>query len=559
MEFGSRRVRKNRRIEIETSYPNALQLYTTPPSGNISLQEFDEMAIERLKVLRTVERLNLSGQIKNSEDWMNKLYEDFSKHKYFIHSAEKISDNKRDEVEAARRRDHVSHFVLRLAYCRSEELRRWFIVQETDLFRARFLHCSTNGSDIKNFLVSNNLHFTPISKEEVHNQRDNLIAGTYKINSGDMMEGRTFFKVPFTEALELVRQRKVYLSGGYAYVPDTDLVTLVTASFRSNLSRALAITNKALPQLEDDERLTRLLHDFDKRYTGNSYSQKKSGDGLHITPDMIDELSTKSFPLCMRQLNDTLRTAHHLRYGGRLTYGLFLKAAGLSLEDALYFWRSHFLKNMDVDKFEKQYAYNIRYNYGKEGKRVDFTPYSCLKIIMTSIGPGDAHGCPFKHNDQTMLRQRLVSFKVPQQAVNEIIELVSMSHYQVACQRYWEATHNACLDAGINHPNQFFEESQKILNGQTQPSQGKRTMHVKTNRSVMYSSQSSTQSTQETTQSTQETTQSTQESTQSTQDSTQPTQASTQDCGNTSDYDSMIFDDDLDSVMIGQSMESEDA
>lgn len=112
----------------------------------------------------------------------------------------------------------------------------------------------------------------------------------------------------------------------------------------------LQTTNRALPQLEDDERLMRLLQDFDRRYTGNDYSQKKSVDGLHITPDMIDELSAKSFPLCMRQLHDTLRTSHHLRHGGRLTYGLFLKAAGLTLEDALYFWRSHFTKNMDVDK-----------------------------------------------------------------------------------------------------------------------------------------------------------------------------------------------------------------
>lgn len=114
------------------------------------------------------------------------------------------------------------------------------------------------------------------------------------------------------------------------------------------------MTNRALPELEDDERLMRLLQDFDKRYTGSDYSQKKGGEKHRITPDMIDQLAATSFPLCMRQLNDTLRTTHHLRHGGRVTYGLFLKAAGLSLEDALYFWRSHFTKNMDVDKVERE-------------------------------------------------------------------------------------------------------------------------------------------------------------------------------------------------------------
>lgn len=32
----------------------------------------------------------------------------------------------------------MSHFVLRLAHCRGEELRRWFLAQEGELFAARF-------------------------------------------------------------------------------------------------------------------------------------------------------------------------------------------------------------------------------------------------------------------------------------------------------------------------------------------------------------------------------------------------------------------------------------
>ena len=49
--------------------------------------------------------------------------------------------------------------------------------------------------------------------------------------------------------------------------------------------------------------------------------------------------------------------------------------------------------------------------------------------------------------------------------IQDIIDLVSRQHFQIACQRYFEATHSTELDGGIQHPNQYFQDSQKILNG----------------------------------------------------------------------------------------------
>ncbi|XP_072808493.1 DNA primase large subunit-like [Vicugna pacos] len=151
-----------------------------------------------------------------------------------------------------------------------------------------------------------------------------------------------------------------------------------------------------------------------------------------------------------------------------MQYGLFLKGIGLTLEQALQFWKQEFVRGkMDPDKFDKGYSYNIRHSFGKEGKRTDCTPYSCMKIILTNPpGQGDYHGCPFRHSDPELLRQKLESYRVSPAGMDQILDLVKGTQYQVACQKYFEMTHNVD-DCGfsLSHPNQFFFESQWILSG----------------------------------------------------------------------------------------------
>lgn len=45
-----------------------------------------------------------------------------------------------------------------------------------------------------------------------------------------------FFKVPFTEALDLVGSRKVYLEAGVAFVPFDHVVSILYSAFRTNVS-----------------------------------------------------------------------------------------------------------------------------------------------------------------------------------------------------------------------------------------------------------------------------------------------------------------------------------
>jgi len=126
----------------------------------------------------------------------------------------------------------------------------------------------------------------------------------------------------------------------------------------------------------------------------------------------------------MRTLHEALCTNSHLRNSGRMQYGLFLKGIGVTLEDSLRFWRDAFSKKADGVAFEKKYAYSVKHYFGKEGKQTNYTPYGCQKIISSSVGPGEYHGCPFRHMDRDSLCQKLTSCGVF--ASSKIIDFVTI-------------------------------------------------------------------------------------------------------------------------------------
>ncbi|CAL1538917.1 unnamed protein product [Lymnaea stagnalis] len=469
MEFGNKsrsRLNASKKHAFDERYPHRLQLYKDPPNDTISLQEFEELAVERLKVLKAIETIGITHQ-KGTPKYNELLEKEIAATKFKDCFLRKTLNQTEVELDN-RRRDHMSHFILRLAYCRSEDLRRWFLAQELDLFRFRF---QTEDSESRiQFLSCNDLKYKPVSKEEQEFVTKQLDGPDHMSNASDI----EYYKVPFLEALDLVRGRKVFLLSGYAYVAREDLVSILLSVYRTQLSHALTVTSRALPSMEEDGRLLPMLCGLSKRYLGQDYSAKKQNVGV-ITADMIDLLSKKSFPLCMQNIHISMKQNHHLRHGSRLQYGLFLKGIGLSLEEAVKFFRTEFIKSMDVDTFDKKYSYGIRYNYGKEGKKTDYTPYGCMKIIMNNApAAGDSHGCPFRHFDADFLKQRISTQGISKEGIDVVMKYTKGGHYQVACAKFFELTHgisdaNSEVEMVIQHPNQYFEHSQKLLHGPAKP------------------------------------------------------------------------------------------
>lgn len=223
-------------------YPHELQMYSVPPGNEITLTEFEDLAMERLQVLRIIDLANNKDLKPFSNEWKDYIKQEVKKQNLNkFYRLLRYADSTNTDLDLqARRADHISHFILRLAYCRSDYLRKWYIARELDLFKLRFLDLTTQG--ILKFLSLNNLTYKPISSEEKSSIINELMQSTTGLYDSQI-EITDFYKVPFTEVCTLVKNRKVYLNKGFAYIPNTELITCILTIFRAKLSEALAVSN----------------------------------------------------------------------------------------------------------------------------------------------------------------------------------------------------------------------------------------------------------------------------------------------------------------------------
>jgi DNA primase large subunit len=350
--------------------------------------------------------------------------------------------------------DVASHFILRAAYCRTEELRRWFLIQETALFRHRIEGLSSIQHLTK--------HLHQISAGQKESLREKLL--TVGTMSPAEFAATSYYAIPFTQAIDLIKGRNAYVHGGLAYVPLPKLVSILANDFRMHLSQSLTFGAAAFGSIpEEGARIKPLLQTMHSQYTGaNRY--EGSAVGTDLTAVSIETLK-HNMPLCMSELHKGLERDHKLKHWGRLQYGLFLKGAGMSMEESLLFFQRVFTKVMSPENFQKQYTYSIRHMYGKEGKRASYTAYPCTKIILGNPPQsGDHHGCPFRHYDDNHLSQVLGSLSLVDK--NAILSLKKNRDYQLACLKHFEVLHpNAAstpdvqLDNVGNHPNAWFAAS----------------------------------------------------------------------------------------------------
>ncbi|QSL65594.1 hypothetical protein MERGE_002907 [Pneumocystis wakefieldiae] len=428
-------------------YPNRLNFYLEEPREEITIEEFENWAIDRLYVLSEIESgLFRNKTLKEMDIMLKPLIE-----KHLPLGSNTSRSLKGSILDQERKKDHYSHYILKLAFCRSEELRNRFIRAEMTLFKLRFLQ--DDAKERLAFINSLNFDWEMVSEDEKRSKLDKL---------SDSLQRN----VNFDKVCDLVEKRKVFLEKGKAYVPVSEQISLISEEFSLRLEKSLELTARILPRLDEDDRLLPILNHLSLGFAAPEYSSTITTIG-NITASQIDSL-VKHFPLCQRNLHLNLRKDKHLKHFGRLQYGLFLKGIGLDVEEALIFWRKSFSNTSD-ERFNKEYRYNVRHSYGLEGNRRNYKPYSCQQILTgPQPGTGDAHGCPFRHFSIENLNAALESMGIrDSRALKEINDAVVERHYHIACTKVFEFTHPSIgsLQESICHPNQYFDNSYTLEKG----------------------------------------------------------------------------------------------
>ena len=313
-------------------YQHRMNFYTVPPTEDMALEDFEEWGIARLKVLAELEACHFRNRTPaETEEYMRPVLEKWLR----LES----NQSRSHDVQVQRKKDHYSHWTLRLAFASTADLRQRFTRLETQLFKLRLQ--ADNARERKDFIKSLPMSWEMVDAEEKETWLTELRASSHATKEG---EEENWFKVDWEKVPELVERRQVLLKKGKAYVHVREQMTMVLSEFTRSLESGLELAARFLPRMDEDNRLAPILHHLSQSFVAPDASYNENSgvnDIANIHAGSIDGLSSH-FPLCMQNLHRELRKNSHLKHQSRLQYTLFLKGIGLNMQECIIFWRKAF-------------------------------------------------------------------------------------------------------------------------------------------------------------------------------------------------------------------------
>ena len=461
-------------------FPHILSMYKKAPTNSVDLYKFEKLAMCRYKILLELDSL-AAVSAKHSEDWRRRLEERLATikvegvelGKWFTEDV-KVEKLNSSEYQTNILYDQWSHFILKLAYSRNEELKNWFLQHETDLFQYRLDKQTTHKYDlsIDKFMELENVELRKTDESIKRNPYINAqILEDHKrskYNDPNTQKPKVpqnpkneYYECSWMDVLHLVKTRQVHIENGKAYVPKNLIKHILVERFREEMKMKLAQGRKhwASGGLQSEEkRLLPILNYFSKQNI-QDYSSKNIDENT-LTSKNIDDRAVTSYPLCMSNIHNHWRKTHHLKHFARLSYWRFLKSAGLSMEDCLKLFRDEGSKYPNGAKqFEKEFAYNIKHAYGKVGARAEYTGFSCAKILSEHVSQGDCHGCPYKNDSEEELVAKLKASGISEvEQLKEVLKLKSSGHFQLACAKQFQHGFGWFSDISFNLFIMIFEK-----------------------------------------------------------------------------------------------------
>lgn len=121
-------------------------------------------------------------------------------------------------------------------------MRSRFIRSEVALFKSRFE--TDDVSERAQFLAALNFNWILVSSEEKNTYAEQLKKCIWANSKDreDTFRSESWFKVPWYTVPDLVGQRRVFIKGGMAYVPQSLQISLVLQEFTSRLEAALEVS-----------------------------------------------------------------------------------------------------------------------------------------------------------------------------------------------------------------------------------------------------------------------------------------------------------------------------
>lgn len=453
-----------------------VSFYTEAPDVEVSVREFEDLTCDRLKVLHAFDRLcAYDAGLMNITDLKGKVTPEILNAKLdLVASAPGKYDQYPTLKAEFRRRDGISHFALRIAFCKTRDAKEWFVRQEQRLFALRFDGLSLAAQEA--FMIR---HGVPCKRFDQAQwggyptldllQKTTYGARIFKENAapGPPEYEKVFYEMPFFEVHpNLISTRKVVIHQGKAFVPKEALKLILAARFKEHLVASLENAFNALPTILSEPRVggfLRLLQDHGMQLlVASKSSSAEPGEKLSL--ENFEEFLIRSFPPCMRRVVEAQRdTKKHLKHAGRLQLRPFLKECGFTMDESMKWWRQELTvdSTIDVTSFEKNYTYDVEHAYGKKGHFQGQNSFGCPKIIgFPGETAGQVHGCPFKL-EMPALKQHLYRWKTPETGVSEIEKLINNGkHYQLACIEHFKCGHPGHEGDGVgNNPGDYFRES----------------------------------------------------------------------------------------------------